>query len=246
MGIIPWAVYGNANSMVTWGWEHGGEFFDEGKQQFTTAGPENIAALEWMVGYAKKYNITTLSGFQSGFGALGLDGGFIQGKVAMQPFGPWELPNFKQYGPNLHYGVTFLPAGPAPAPPHSSWVGGWCMGLPTGAKNSDQGWQWLYWLGASPEGTTMATQISVAMTFSGSKTTPALADQRKNSELAPFVAILEATLHQRPVTPVTDYYMGALDRHVGEALYGKAVAKDALAAADKESNQELQNALSGK
>ncbi|MCL4532415.1 MAG: ABC transporter substrate-binding protein, partial [Actinobacteria bacterium] len=246
IGIIPWAVYGMANSMVTWGWDFGGEFYDSSKQTFTASDPQNIAALEWMVGYAKRYNITKLSGFQSGFGALGLDGGFIQGKVAMQPFGPWELPNFKKYGKNMQYGVTYLPAGPPPAQPHSSWVGGWCMGLPTGAKNPDQGWQWLYWVGASPDGTTLATQLSVGMTFSGVKTTPALAEQEKNPELAPFVKILKATLHQRPVTPVTDYFMNSLNTHVGDALYSKAQPKDALAAIDKESNAELQKALSGK
>ncbi|MCL4540803.1 MAG: ABC transporter substrate-binding protein, partial [Chloroflexi bacterium] len=244
IGIIPWGVYGNANSMVTWGWVYGGHFYDDQKKQFIANNEQNIAALDWMVSYAKKFNITNISGFSSGFGQLGLDGGFIQGKVAMQPFGPWELPNFKKYGKGFNYGVTYIPAGPSPAKPHQSWVGGWCMGLPTGSKDPDQGWEWLSWIGADPTGTEVA--MSAVNDFSGSKTTPYLKKQAANPELAPFVKILEATLHQRPVTPVTDYFMGSLDRHVGAALYGKATASEALAAVDKESTAQLQQALSGK
>jgi ribosomal protein L13 len=39
---------------------------------------------------------------------------------------------------------------------------------------------------------------------------------------------LKTTLHQRPVTPAEDYYMGQLSTEVSNALYGKKTAKQAL------------------
>ncbi|HEX6970833.1 MAG TPA: extracellular solute-binding protein, partial [Limnochordia bacterium] len=38
-GLIPWAVYGYANSLFNWGWIFGGRFFDEERQEFTVNDP---------------------------------------------------------------------------------------------------------------------------------------------------------------------------------------------------------------
>lgn len=53
----------------------------------------------------------------------------------------------------MQYGMTHIPAGLPPARPKASWVGGWCIGIPQGAKKVPDSWEFLRWLCASPEGT---------------------------------------------------------------------------------------------
>ena len=72
-GLIPWNVYSYANSMYTWGWVFGGSFFDQARNKVTANDPPIVAALEWMVSYAKKYNITKFGSFLAPFGGTAGD-----------------------------------------------------------------------------------------------------------------------------------------------------------------------------
>jgi ABC-type glycerol-3-phosphate transport system substrate-binding protein len=241
MGIIPWTVYGSANSIFTWGWVFGGEFYDPDQEKITGNHPLVVKALEWMVEkYAKKYDITRIAGFQAGFGT-GENHPFFVGKTSMAPFGPWELGNIKRYAPNLKYGITFIPAGPPPAQPRQSWVGGWCIGIPQGAKMVDQAWQFLRWAGGTPEGAlTLGKTFS---NFSGYKKNPWLEIAAKDKDLASFIEILKEAKHQRPVMPAQAFYMGALQRAVDDALYGRMTPKAALDKATEDTQRELDKIL---
>lgn len=224
-GLLPWNVYGNANSMITWGWMFGGNFFDQAKNRVTANDPAIVAALAWMVSYAKKFDITKFSAFIAPFGgSQNFQAGqtFALGKLAMQPMGPWEIPAIKQYNPGMQYGITKLPAYKAIAP--SSWVGGWCVGIPKGAKNPDAGWEFLKWICASDGGTTAAG--NAVLDFPGYKKSSFF--NNIPAKIKDFYPILQGTQHQRPVTPAEDYYMGSLDREVSNALYGKKTPQQAL------------------
>lgn len=225
IGLLPWGVYGYANSMVTWGWMFGGNFYDDSKSKVTANDPPIVAALEWMVSYAKKFGITNFASFLAPFmsnGSAQLGMVFGLGKMAMSPMGPWEIPVIKQMNPHLSYGITTLPKYGNLAP--SSWVGGWCAGIPKGAKNPDASWQFLKWLCATDQGTNMLGQTVID--FPGYKASSYF--DHMDPSLKPFYPILESTLHQRPVTPAEDYYMGQLTTQVGYALYGQKTAKQAL------------------
>jgi multiple sugar transport system substrate-binding protein len=190
--------------------------------------------------YAKQHDITRIAGFMAGFGT-GENHPFFVGKTAMAPFGPWELGNIKRFAPNLKYGITFMPAGPAPAQPHSSWVGGWCNGLPQGAKLLDQGWQFIKWIGASAEGANF--QGTIRSQTSGYKKNPWLDVASKDKDLAAFVDILKEARHQRPVQPAQGFLMGAIARAVDDAIFQKKTPKEAIDAATQESQRELDKLL---
>jgi multiple sugar transport system substrate-binding protein len=224
-GLLPWNTYGNANSIITYGWVFGGNFFNQVTNTVTANDPPIVDALAWMVSYAKKYDITKFSAFIAPFGgSANFQAGqtFALGKLAMQPMGPWEIPAIAQYNPGMKYGITKMPAKtPLPS---SSWVGGWCVGIPKGAKNPDAGWEFVKWICATDQGTTAAG--NAVADFPG---------YRKSSffnniptAIKPFYPILQATQHQRPVTPAEDYYMGQLNNEVSNALYGKKTPKQAL------------------
>jgi len=244
MGTIPWTVYGASNSLFTWGWAFGGEFFDAASNKITANDPKVVKTLEWMVGYAKKYDPKRISGFTQGFGTAE-NSPFYVGKTAMNPWGPWELGSIKRFAPKLEYGITFLPQGPDNAPPHSSWVGGWCIGIPQGSKKPEDGWKFMKWYGADPEGTKIVSVIK--NNFPGyvkSKYFPDVAE--KDPELKTFYEIIKETKHQRPVMPAQAYYTGALQRAVDSAIYGEKPAKQALDDATKETQTELDKILAKK
>src|SRR5437870_2900805 len=62
----------------------GGGWFDPATDAITADRPENIAALTWMQGYAKRYDLKRMASFESAFGSLrSANFPFFVGKVAM-------------------------------------------------------------------------------------------------------------------------------------------------------------------
>jgi multiple sugar transport system substrate-binding protein len=239
LGFIPWNVYGSANSMVTWGWAFGGEFFEPETNKVTADHPNNVKALEWMTSYAEKYDPTKISGFVAGFGT-GAQHPFLVGKLAMAPLGPWELTNINQYAPDLNYAITFLPKGPDQTEP-SSWVGGWTVGLPKGAPNRDAGFEFASWLTHSPEATTITGESLTQ--FPGWKDAPIYEKFQADEQLKPFYDILVETKHQRPVMPAQAFYMGQLATAVDDAIFGKKSPEQALGEATTATQKELERVL---
>ncbi|HXF64642.1 MAG TPA: ABC transporter substrate-binding protein [Caldilineaceae bacterium] len=242
MGIVPWQTYGSANSMFTWGWIFGGEFFEPDTNTITADHERNVMALEWMKQLVDEVGgFEKVGGFQAGFGT-GENHPFFVGKTAMALFGPWELSNIARFAPDLEYGITFAPAGPPPAEPHSSWVGGWCIGIPQGAKQIEPAWDFLNWLCATDEGTILFGRLfSQTPGYKDSAWYDLLPEEKP--EMVPFLDILREARHQRPVMPAQAYFMGALQRNVDAALLGEKSPQQALADATEETQNELNRIL---
>ena len=240
IGIIPWYAYGSANMMHTWGWVFGGDFFDYKANKFTLTNPKVVAALEWMVNsYAKKYDVAKIGGLMSGFGTAEQNP-FIIGKMAMTPYGNWEIHNIETFAPKLEYGITTLPYPPG-GEKSSSWVGGWTIAIPAGAKNQDAAWEFIKWVSDTAEGTSAVVRLQGF--YPGYKNSPAFKEIAKDPRRAKFVEILQASRHQRPVTPVTSLYMGELSRAVDAAIYGQKTPLQALQDCQNTVQKELDKIL---
>lgn len=235
IGLIPWAQYGEANSIFTWGWAFGGDFFDYRDNRMTADNRRVVKALEWMTTYAKQYDVTKIASLQQGFGAAEQNP-FITGKVAMMCLHIGGIADLARYAPNLDYGVTYIPSPPG-GEQHSSWVGGWCVALPKGADNQREAWEFIRWLCASPEGTRLVGEATGL--FPGLKASPYFERVRGKKHYGKFLQILQECRHQRPVMPVQARYMRELSRAVGVAIYGKATPKQALARAREATQREL-------
>lgn len=235
IGIIPWAQYGAANSLFTWGWAFGGSFYDEKRQRITANDPKIVKALEWMCSYAKKYDINKVASLQAGF-QPGAQNPFYIGQMGMQCLHIGGIDDIRRFAPNLDYAIGFIPSPPG-GESHSSWVGGWCMALPRGSRNTKLGWELIRWLCASDEGTLAAGQANGL--FPGYRKSPYLKQARNQKNAASFLGILEECRHQRPVMPAQGFYMGAMNRAVDNALYGKMTPNVALDQATRETQEEL-------
>ena len=241
VGMIPWAQYGGTNSLFTWGWAFGGSFYDEANKRVTANDPRVVKALEWIVSYAKKYDVTRVTSLQQGFGTAQLDPFYI-GKMSMRCLHISVVEDIQRYAPDLDYGVTFIPA-PPDGEQHSSWVGGWCMALPAGSKHPELGWEVIRWLCADRTGTGLVGREMGLMP--GLRSSPAFQTLSNARGFSQFYKILQETRHQRPVMPVQAYYMGALQRAVDAAIYGKKTPKKALDDATAETQAELDVVLRG-
>lgn len=242
MGVIPWAQYGAANSIFTWGWAFGGDFYDPKTGKVTADDPRVIEALEWMVRYAKRYDVTRVNAFSSGFGSREQNPLYI-GQVAMQCLHISGIEEIKQYAPNLDYGVGYIPA-PADGEAHSSWVGGWCMAIPKGSRHPDAAWEFIRWACRDPEGTAAAGRIQGL--FPGYRKSPYFDSIRGKPGYGEFLRIMEECRHQRPVMPAQAFYMSALNRAVDYAIYGRMSPRDALRQATQETQAELDLRLAGR
>ncbi|MCX7017802.1 MAG: ABC transporter substrate-binding protein [bacterium] len=242
LGLIPWGQFGGANSIFTWGWVFGGDFYDEANHRITANDPRIVRALEWMCSYASKYDITRINSLTAGFGSLDRNPFYI-GEMGMTCFHIFQISDAGMYAPKLNYGLAPIPY-PQGGEPNSSWIGGWCMGLPKGSRRAEAGWELIRWICADPEGTLAVGKIMSL--FPGYRKSPYFDIVRNDPRYGIYVSIIDQSKHQRPVMPAVDYYMGALDRAVQFVLYGQKNAKQALDDATFETQRELDFKLAGK
>jgi len=100
-------------------------------------------------------------------------------------------------------------------------------GDPEGAANQDEGWEFIRWLCASPEGTKLVGEATGL--FPGYRASPYLKSIKGKKHYDKFLRILQECRHQRPVMPVQARYMRELARAVDASIYGKLSPKEALA-----------------
>ncbi len=243
LGLIPWRVFGSANSMFTWGWCFGGRFFDYEHSKVTADDAKVVKALEWMVRFADEYGLDRINALASTFGNDAQQP-FFTGKIAMDVMHNIGVQYIPRYAPDLEYGV-----GPLPAPPDgeqdSSWVGGWAIAIPKGTRGNERAaFEFIRWMCASQEGTYL---IAKSMrVFPGYKKCRYFDEIRRGNDhvLKVFLSILEKCKHQRPVMPAQAKYMHELDRAVSFALYKDLSPLQALRRARQNTQTHLDKVLS--
>jgi multiple sugar transport system substrate-binding protein len=239
IGMIPWLVYGNENSLFTWGWCFNGEFYNPETNEITCDSTPVLAAMKWMKSYADKYGLVRITAFtqsQQGFGTGPLDP-FLTGKVGFLAVHVSVVKLYAKYKPDLDYGLCPLPSLKEGEEGTGSWVGGWCIGIPKGCKYRKESFEFMKWLCTSDEGT--RSSYNTSGSFPGYTLAPVLQDIEKEPRKKIFLDILRKTKHQRPVMPAQAYYMGAIRRAVDYTLNGLKTAEEALREARELTTREL-------
>jgi multiple sugar transport system substrate-binding protein len=235
IGMIPWSVYGYANSMFTWGWAFGGEFYDEEKREVTPDNEYVVKALEWMVNYAKSVGGADRVNIQPPNVALPA---FATGMVGMAPLVSANRRQMMQTSPNLHMGATLLPyqAPGATQPGSGAWLGGWSLFIPRGAKHPDEAWNFIKWVCASDQGT--AAEWNTVSDPPCYTKAPILENIKNDSIMGPYYETIITAKHSRPNIPVGAFYVTQLEQLVSAAIYGQMTPLQALRQVKQNTMQE--------
>lgn len=230
IGFIPWM---NQGHLYTYGWSFGGKFEDNG--ELTPNDPQVVKALEWMVGYAKKYDIATLSSFSNAMGQTGMNP-FWTGKVGFVTDGNWILNDLAKTKPNFEWGVTPIPS-PEGLPP-TTWSGGFSYTIPKGAKHKEAAWELIKFI-AGHDGTLLwAKRPDGANDITAM---PQINEELKmadNPNLKVFLDLMP-TAKFRPVTPVGQKMWDELTRVRDLAINGKGDPRALLDEVKKNVDNEL-------
>jgi len=230
VGIVPWSVYGWSNSMYTWGWAFGGKFYDYEKQSVTADHPLNVKALEWMKSYVDRYTWAGMDGLS-----------FMNRNVAFQPYGPWELPHVQ--AAQFDYAISMMPYHPDGGEQNPTWVGGHKIVIPQGAKNRQEGWNFIKFLGADPEGT--AIEAGPYKAFPAYIRSDVYDFYREEEYMSIFADILMTASHQRPVIPVAETYWQELEKAVVSVLQEGKPPLQALQQVDEVVQSKLDETMAG-
>lgn len=230
IGFIPWM---NQGFLYTQAWNWGGAWEQDG--ELTPNHPQNVKALDWMAGYAEKYNIENLTSFSTAIGQTGMNA-FWTGKVGFVFDGNWVLNDLSKYKPEFEWGVAPMPA--ADGYPSITWAGGWSYVIPKGAKHTNEAWEFVKFV-AHKEGTLLWSKRPTA----GNDITvlPSVNDELKladNPNLKIFLDMMPNAF-TRPVTPVGSFLWNETMRVQDLAINGKGEAQQLLDEVKKNVDAEL-------
>ncbi|MCC2672516.1 MAG: N-Acetyl-D-glucosamine transport system, permease protein 1, partial [Armatimonadetes bacterium] len=132
--------------LLLWAYVFGGRWYDAATGRVTADDPHNVEALRWMAAYAKRYDVTRMQSFESGFGGNSTPSGpFFVGKVAMWQTGEFAREHLRRYAPNLEWGWFPLPAPPGGRPQTTS-AGGSVFAIPAATRHPAEAWTFLDWI----------------------------------------------------------------------------------------------------
>jgi multiple sugar transport system substrate-binding protein len=204
MGYVPAQVlnYGNGGDFV-YAWANGGEFMKDEKTAWMD-NPKLIETLTWQNDVITAVGgMDKASAFASGWPTTAGFSAFGSGKLAMAVDGDWNLANWKKYYPDLKFGM-------APwnmrndASKSTGFAGGFCMAVPTGAKELPATFEWLNYL------TSYDNQVDVGVKLQciPALTKAAMSDALINSSPYPDLRKMANQSMQyanfRPITPAGD------------------------------------------
>jgi ABC-type glycerol-3-phosphate transport system substrate-binding protein len=145
IGFAPWVGQG---SLYTWAWIFGGDMYDPQKDEITLDNPKVVKALEWMVSYAKKYDVNSIDSVTASFGANEQQE-FVTGTASLISQGDWQVASYLKYmKPEQKDDWDVVPYPKAQGGPEKvTWGGGWSTVVPKGAKEVDGAWAFSKHLG---------------------------------------------------------------------------------------------------
>lgn len=216
-GYMP--NYGNA-WLYIYAFQNNASLMSPDGRTCTLDTPESEQALQFMVdGYEILGGFENAKKFESGF--LGKENDpFLVGKVAMKIDGDWIINDLSRYGPELNLGVS---EPPVPEDRFNrkgrfvneketfvTWVGGFSLAIPKGARNVDDGWEYIKFA-TSTEGRMIEMRAQAEW------------ERRRGRQFIPRqIANREANeLAAKTFRPADAKFAAAVDLHTAMAPYGK-------------------------
>ena len=216
-GFMP--NFGNA-WLYMYAFQNNANFLSSDGRKCTMNTPEAVEALDYIVkGYEIVGGYEKAKSFETGFQGNENDC-FIVGQVVMKIDGDWILNNLARYAPELEFN-----GDPAPVPDDRfnkkgrfanekdtfvTWMGGFSLAIPKGAKNSEDGWKLIKFI-TSAEGRLIENRAQAAW------------ERMRGRVFMPRqIANIEANEASSKIfKPASPNYAQAIDMHTKMARYGR-------------------------
>lgn len=208
IGMIPWTLTGgHHNTIYTWGWLFGGEFYDYEAGKATAEHPGVLEALEYLTQYWEQYDqarIDVNSQVPSGLNR------FTGGREGMILTTPSNANIVMRDFPHLDFGLTRMFNNPEKGVENATWIGGWMVGLSSSSENKDAAFQWIQFITADNDG--VEAFAGSAFWMPGNVKTDYLRSLGAYPEWRPFVEIVVSATKYRPAIPAIETYNAELRR----------------------------------
>lgn len=129
-----------------WGYFFGGDLYDEQRGVATVDSAPNVDAYEWVQSYPRRYDVSRLLSFQSGFGTyFSMQQAFLEGKVAMSLHGCFLANVIRRFRPEMDYGVAPFPVEASLVDPTRpiGMIESDILVIPTGAKEPEASYEFI-------------------------------------------------------------------------------------------------------
>ncbi|MGI6082645.1 MAG: extracellular solute-binding protein [Limnochordia bacterium] len=228
LGGAPWDCYGNSNTLFTWGWAFGGEFYDAKARQVTAADPRIIESLEWIRGYHQRF---------SGFAA----GGFPNNRLAMRPAVSQNYRSWLTSFPDIPLGIGRMPYKEGVGISNAEWLGGWAIGILPTTRHPDEAWDFVHYFTASIEGTT--TYARSSGWIPAYLRSHIFRDFAQDRAMAVYLEIAQTARNIRPPMPAIIDFFEELDIVMKDVLAGRIQPPAALQRAQERAQRALDEML---
>jgi len=207
----------------------GGQLWNPETEEITADHPGNVAALEWVASYYKKFDLQKIRVFQATWGEMASPyNPFYRGQLAIQEAGQWELLFIKQFAKSdFEYGVSPFPA-PEGGREKVAYLNGSFWAIPKGSKHPDESFEFLKWLTDSNQAARFAAELSNIP-----PRVEAIDDPIFQSKMLPNMEIYidmltDGYVYFFPTLPIGLYYMEELNQTLQYVQSGEKSAEQAL------------------
>ncbi|MDR1106929.1 MAG: ABC transporter substrate-binding protein [Treponema sp.] len=145
-GLIPFNTELQGWHYV-WGFVYGGQFANIPQGKVTPLDPGVVSTYQFFYDWSRDMGPQKIRTFMSTYTPPNnppQNNPFITGQVAIMVNGDWMISQFREYAPNLEYGITYLPVPKAGDKP-SSFAGGWSLVVPVGCKKVEAAVRFMVW-----------------------------------------------------------------------------------------------------
>jgi ABC-type glycerol-3-phosphate transport system substrate-binding protein len=234
-GFIPWLGAG----IHLWIVAHGADIYDERDQKWTLRTQPASRALAWYQQYVKRLGtLDAISKFTAPF--TGNVTPLGSGKLAMQVVGDWApITQYDKDSPLLKYGVGKIPVAPGVPEGTNNVIGSDTFVLPTGVKHPEESMRFLLYMDSHEP------VLAWCLGEANVPPTPTMANDPKYVNGFSYGRVLvdmarPGLVHPYPSSPIYSDAIGFLNAAVNKVRNGEASPDDALAEAQRLTEQKQQ------
>ncbi|AEF82697.1 ABC transporter substrate-binding protein [Leadbettera azotonutricia] len=238
VGLVPFATELQGWHYI-WGFVYNGQFANIPAGKVTPLDKGVVDAYQMLYDWSKDLGPQKIRTFLSTYTPPNnppQNNPFITGQVAIMVNGDWMISQFREYAPNLEYGITYLPIPKAGDKP-TSFAGGWSLVVPTGSKRTEAAVKFMIWA-CGADGQRIYTKGTTHLPTYASL----LNEDIFTTEHQFFKAILPIA-RSRPVLPVGAFYWDQLTAAQQAVVDNTSTPQQALQVVETQTQAQLNKFL---